>query len=179
MSWWARWRLKSPASRLFTQPFVKRRSTTKTLKHRVTGLCEGNLPVISGLPSQRTNNAENVSIWWCHHDHGTNIVCFDSAYFVVGNKYSTKISWRGLFTKFTRIFVKYQIRNPSWFSCQDVWHIKCAATYIHILLTLTFTLCCKLTKSGRHGKSMFYYLNTLDNTRIYWHQPVTVLVISM
>ena len=50
----------------------RRRSTTKTLKRRVTGLCEGNLPVISGLPSQRTNNAENVSIWWCHHDHGTN-----------------------------------------------------------------------------------------------------------
>ena len=38
MSWWARWPLKSPASRLFTQTFIQ------------------------------ASNAENVSIWWRHHD---------------------------------------------------------------------------------------------------------------
>ena len=32
----------------------------KTSKVRVTGLCEGKPPV--------TSNAENVSIWWRHHD---------------------------------------------------------------------------------------------------------------
>ena len=36
-------------------------------KLRFTGLCEGNSPVTSGFPSQRASNAENVSIWWCHH----------------------------------------------------------------------------------------------------------------
>ena len=40
----------------------------KTLKCRVTGLCEGNLPVTGGFPSRRVSNAENVSIWWRHHD---------------------------------------------------------------------------------------------------------------
>ena len=28
----------------------------------------GNPPVIGGFPSQRASNAENVSIWWWHHD---------------------------------------------------------------------------------------------------------------
>ena len=35
----------------------------KTLKPRVTGLCEGNSPVTGEFPSQRASNAENVSIW--------------------------------------------------------------------------------------------------------------------
>ena len=40
----------------------------KTSKLRVTGLCEENLPVTSEFPSQRASNAENVSIWWRHHE---------------------------------------------------------------------------------------------------------------
>ena len=39
----------------------------KSLKFCVTGLCEGNPMVTGGFPSQRVSNAENVSIWWCHH----------------------------------------------------------------------------------------------------------------
>ena len=38
----------------------------KTSKLRVTGLCEGNSPVVGVFPAQRTSNAENVSIWWRH-----------------------------------------------------------------------------------------------------------------
>ena len=38
----------------------------KTSKLRVTGLCEGNSPVIGEFPAQMASNAENVSIW-CHH----------------------------------------------------------------------------------------------------------------
>ena len=45
-----------------------RRRSKKTSKLRVTGLCEGNSPVTGELPAQRTSNAENVSIWWHHHD---------------------------------------------------------------------------------------------------------------
>ena len=40
----------------------------KTSKLRVTGLCEGNSPVTGEFPAQMTRNAENVSIWWRHHD---------------------------------------------------------------------------------------------------------------
>ena len=48
----------------------KRRSK-KIPKLRVTGLCEGNPPVTDGFPSQRARNAENVSIWWRHHEPTT------------------------------------------------------------------------------------------------------------
>ena len=40
----------------------------KKTELRVTGLCEGNPPVTGGFPSQRASNAENVSIWWRHHE---------------------------------------------------------------------------------------------------------------
>ena len=40
----------------------------KTSKLRVTGLCLGNSPVTGEFPVQRVSNAENVSIWWRHHD---------------------------------------------------------------------------------------------------------------
>ena len=40
-----------------------RRRSKKTSKLRVTGLCAGNSP--------GTSNAENVSIWWRHHECGT------------------------------------------------------------------------------------------------------------
>ena len=55
-SWWVRWRLKSPASRLFPNPFVQ--AQIKVLCH---------WPVTSEFPAQRASNAENVSIWWRHH----------------------------------------------------------------------------------------------------------------
>ena len=44
------------------------RRSKETSKLRVTGLCEGNLPVTGEFPAQRSSNAENVSIWWRHHD---------------------------------------------------------------------------------------------------------------
>ena len=40
----------------------------KTSKLRVAGLWEGNSPVIGEFPAQKASNAENVSIWWRHHD---------------------------------------------------------------------------------------------------------------
>ena len=49
-------------SRLF------RRRSKKTSKLRITGLCEGNSPVTGEFPAQMASNAENVSIWWRHHE---------------------------------------------------------------------------------------------------------------
>ena len=40
----------------------------KTSKLRVTGLCARNSPVTGEFPTQMASYAENVSIWWCHHD---------------------------------------------------------------------------------------------------------------
>ena len=40
----------------------------KKSKLRITGLCEENSPVTGEFPSQRASNAENVSIWWRHHE---------------------------------------------------------------------------------------------------------------
>ena len=51
---------------LFNRLFWRR--SKKTSKLRVTGLCEGNSPVTGEFPAQRASNAENVSIWWRHHD---------------------------------------------------------------------------------------------------------------
>ena len=40
----------------------------KTSQLRVTGLCVGNSPETGEFPAQMAGNAENVSIWWRHHD---------------------------------------------------------------------------------------------------------------
>ena len=39
----------------------------KTSKLRVTSLCAENSPVTCEFPAQRASEAENVSIWWRHH----------------------------------------------------------------------------------------------------------------
>ena len=51
----------------FLNRLFKRRSK-KTSKLRVTDLCAGNSQVTGKFPAQRASNAENVSIWWRHHD---------------------------------------------------------------------------------------------------------------
>ena len=40
----------------------------KTSKLRFTGLCARNSPGTGEFPAQMASNAENVSIWWRHHD---------------------------------------------------------------------------------------------------------------
>ena len=41
----------------------------KPAKLHVTGLCAGNSPGTGQFPTQMASYAENVSIWWRHHDH--------------------------------------------------------------------------------------------------------------
>ena len=62
-------RLECLLNRLF------RHRSKKTLKLRVTGLGEGNPPVTGGFRSQRASNAENVFIWWRHHELGKVYLC--------------------------------------------------------------------------------------------------------
>ena len=58
---WGRWRLKSPASRLFTQAFIQAQTKENIKAPR-------HWPLWSEFPAQRASNAENVSIWWRHHE---------------------------------------------------------------------------------------------------------------
>ena len=58
-SWWARWRLKSPASQLLTQPFIQAQ-----IKENI----KASSLVTDEFPAQRACNAVNVSIWWRHQD---------------------------------------------------------------------------------------------------------------
>ena len=67
-SQWAQWRLKSPASRLFTQPFIQ-----TEIKENIKSPCHCPLwPVNS--PHKGPCNAENVFIWWRHHVRYVSIV---------------------------------------------------------------------------------------------------------
>ena len=61
------WRLKSPASRLFTQSFIRAQIKEYIKAPRHWPLC-GEFTGTGEFPAQRASNAENVSIWWRHHD---------------------------------------------------------------------------------------------------------------
>ena len=60
------WRLKSPASRLFTQPFILAQIKVNIKASRHWPLY-GEFTGTGEFPTQMASNAENVSIWWRHH----------------------------------------------------------------------------------------------------------------
>ena len=66
-SWWPRWRLKSPASRLFTQSFI-RAQIEENIKAPRHWPLRGEFTGTGEFLAQRASNAENVSIWWLHHE---------------------------------------------------------------------------------------------------------------
>ena len=59
-SWWAQWRLKSPASRLFTQPFIQ---GADQRKYESSASLAGD----RWIPRAKGPLRGNVSIWWRHH----------------------------------------------------------------------------------------------------------------
>ena len=67
-SQWARWRLNSPASRLFTQPFIQAHRNHKSSASLafVWGSHRGPGPGTGKFPAQMASNVENVSIRWRH-----------------------------------------------------------------------------------------------------------------
>ena len=65
---WARWRLKSPASRGFTQPFIQgqiKENIQASHHWPLWGECTGH-------QWKMASNAENVSISWRHHENDKN-----------------------------------------------------------------------------------------------------------
>ena len=73
MSQWARCRLKSPASRLFTEPFIQAQ-IEENIKAPRHWLCAGNSPVTGEFLAQMASNAENISVWWHHHGEESDTV---------------------------------------------------------------------------------------------------------
>ena len=53
-----------------------RRISKETSKIRVTGLCAGNSPVTGEFPTHRASYAENVSVWWRHHDDNGSFILY-------------------------------------------------------------------------------------------------------
>ena len=91
-----------------------------TSKLRVTGLCEGNSPMIGEFPTQRTSDMENVSIWWCHHDGGCMMTswlsgCSQSGCSQSGCSQSTSKEelWCPLCCSLNKLFNK--LSNGQWF----------------------------------------------------------------
>ena len=66
-SQWSRWRLKSPASQLFTQSFI-RAHIKENIKAPRHWPLRGEFTGTGEFPAQRASNAEIVSNWWRHHD---------------------------------------------------------------------------------------------------------------
>ena len=113
-SWWQRWRLKSPASRLFTQPFIQTQIKENIKAPRHWPLC-GEFSGTGEFPAQRASYAENVSIWWRHHGT-TRYMCF-----VFFHSLSRSlVIWR---QRSKRILVKlWNILHPSIHWCQIISH---------------------------------------------------------
>ena len=59
-------RLKSPASRLWTQPFIQAQIKENIIAPRHWPLC-GESTGDRWIPAERASNTENVSMWWRHH----------------------------------------------------------------------------------------------------------------
>ena len=84
------WRHNDPDGVSYHQPhdclrnrlFVQ--GSKKKSKLRVTGLCVGNSPETGEFPAQMASNAENVSIWWRHHDWFRQcfIICLAPSYYL-------------------------------------------------------------------------------------------------
>ena len=64
---WGRCRLKSPASPLFTQPFIQTQIKENIKAPHHWPLC-GDFNGTGEFPAQMASNAENVSIWWRRHE---------------------------------------------------------------------------------------------------------------
>ena len=66
MEGWAGGWVDQPHDCLLNRLFTRR--SKKPSKLRVTGLCVGNSPGTGEFPAQMASYAEDVSIWWRHHD---------------------------------------------------------------------------------------------------------------
>ena len=62
-----------------------RRRSKKTSKLRVTDQCAGYSPGTGEFPIQMASNAENISIWWRHHEFAFFFLAFPPGPYLYGN----------------------------------------------------------------------------------------------
>ena len=99
---WPRWCLVSNRQRfgclLNMLNHLFRRRSKKISKLNVTGLYEGNSPVTGEFPSEKASHAENVSIWWRHHEEidftltNTVFIWFRDVYIVTSRSFRLVLS---------------------------------------------------------------------------------------
>ena len=85
------------------------RRSKKTSKLRVTGFCAGNSPGSGEFPAQMASNAENVSIWWRHHEAGI--------LFPVGSRPAVK--WCSGWILILIVLPSSTERQPNGYFCQN------------------------------------------------------------
>ena len=132
----------------------------KTSKLRVTGLCEGNSPVTGEFPAQRASNAENVSIWWRHHE-GT-----------IGHMgYPPKLIWNHSIS-FALILI--QLSNYVKFVqyhchalCKTPKHLTVEINVMDKNLQDGFSLWCVCGENGISQQPNGYHMTTSSNGNIF------------
>ena len=126
-----------------------RRKSKKTSKLRVTGLCAGNSPVTGEFPAKRASNAENVSIWWRHHDteiaHNIRTGIYHVLLMFVKRMHSFDEKWWNVsFAWFSAaLFVGASNKNITALIDSLLRHFARARREIYIIICL-FILSCQL-----------------------------------
>ena len=110
----------------------------KTSKLRVTGLCARNSPGTGEFPAQMASNAENVSIWWRHHE------------IVSVRPYTVNF---GTFKRYTR----------NWFHT----HLHLTTPFVRAqYMVQEYSWLCKLTPS--HNNTLWMAIKEHINIRNMW-----------
>ena len=116
---WARWCPKSPASRLFTQPFIQAQIKENIKAPRHWPLW-GKSPVTGEFSAQRSSYGEYVFIWWRHHDftlHEARPLSYSSLWLLLPcHRYYCLMCWLSIYMLSWRILmVMYSsIHNTFW-----------------------------------------------------------------
>ena len=117
-----------------------RRRSKKTSKLRATGLCVWNSPGTGEFPAQMASDAENVSIWWCHHvEISKGVICGWSALCllmpwcysknIISIHYGKALNviyfrpgcvekkgWPG----FLKVNIRSEVSGPKWSICPEI-----------------------------------------------------------
>ena len=143
-----------PVDCLFSRLFRRRSRTTS--KPRVTGLCAVNSPVNVEFPAQMASDAENVSIWWRHHescysDCGLHICTYPIKLFSSGNllfhHFSRPYVWTVIVNLVPDILFKLPAELNNVYDCcnlyakfwvlpkiwRDIGHKTSATSHYHML----------------------------------------------
>ena len=122
---WLQWRHNGRDSVSSHQPHdcllncLFRRTSMKTSKLRVTGLCVENSPLTGEFPAQMASNAENVSIWWRHHVRLGDVQKITRDFYLITVSKSRKVFTGPTYTlHLSFIVILYVYRH---FQCLVIW----------------------------------------------------------